>query len=159
MHGGCELHLYEPVGVRDGAHANNPWLQELPDPVSKVTWGNYAAVAPALASRLGLADGDVVAIEKGERRVELPVLVQPGQSPATISVALGYGRTRGGRVGEGVGVNAYPLAEWIDGTRRYFRTGVSVTRTGRRDPLAATQTHHSMEGREILKQTTLASFL
>ena len=157
--GEYELHLYEPVGVRDGAHANNPWLQELPDPVSKVTWGNYAAIAPALASRLAVADGDVVALEKGAVRVELPVHVQPGQSARTISVALGYGRTRGGRVGQGVGVNVYPLAESVDGAPRYARAGVRLTRTGRRDPLAATQTHHSMEGREIVKQMTLASFL
>jgi len=157
--GGYHLHLYEPVGVRDGTHANNPWLQELPDPVSKVTWGNYAAIAPALASRLALADGDVVAVEAGGHRVELPVLVQPGQSAQTISIALGYGRTRAGRVAEGIGVNAYPLAQSIGGRRRYARAGVGLTRTGRRDPLAATQTHHSMEGREIVKQTTLASFL
>jgi MoCo/4Fe-4S cofactor protein with predicted Tat translocation signal len=157
--GGYELHLYEPVGVRDGAHANNPWLQELPDPVSKVTWGNYAAIAPALASRLALADGDVVSIEAAGRLVELPVLVQPGQSPQTISVALGYGRARGGRVADGVGANAYPLAQVIGRSRRYVRAGVRVARTGRRDPLAATQTHHSMEGREIVKQTRLASFL
>ena len=157
--GGFEVHLYEPVAVRDGAHANNPWLQELPDPVSKVTWGNYAAIAPAIAARYGLADGDVVALEAGARRLELPILVQPGQHARSISVALGYGRTRGGRVAEGVGVDAYPLAQSIDGRRRYFRTGVRLTRTGRRDPLAATQTHHSMEGREIVKQTTLASFL
>ena len=157
--GGYHLHLYEPVGVRDGTNANNPWLQELPDPVSKVTWGNYAAIAPALASRLALADGDVVAVEAGGHRVELPVLVQPGQSAQTISIALGYGRTRAGRVAEGIGVNAYPLAQSIGGRRRYARAGVGLTRTGRRDPLAATQTHHSMEGREIVKQTTLASFL
>jgi len=156
---GYELHLYEPVAVRDGSHANNPWLQELPDPVSKVTWGNYAALAPALASRLGIADGDVVAIEQGAIRLELPAYVQPGQPARTISVALGYGRRRGGRVGEGVGANAYPLASIVDGARRYAAAGVTVTRTGRRDPLAATQTHHSMEGRDIVRQTTLASFL
>src|SRR5262249_53398368 len=91
-----ELHLYEPIAVRNGVHANNPWLQELPDPVSKVTWGNYAAIAPADASRLGLESGDVVAVACDGRRVELPVHVQPGQAARTISIALGYGRTRSG---------------------------------------------------------------
>ncbi|HXI32264.1 MAG TPA: molybdopterin dinucleotide binding domain-containing protein, partial [Vicinamibacterales bacterium] len=155
---GHELHLYESVAVRDGAHANNPWLQELPDPVSKVTWGNYAAMAPADATRLGIESGDVVALESGGRRIELPVHVQPGQAARTISVALGYGRTRSGRVGDGVGVNVFPLAQAAGGSRRYARTGLTVTRTGRRDELATTQSHHSMEGREIVKETTLAAF-
>jgi Fe-S-cluster-containing dehydrogenase component/anaerobic selenocysteine-containing dehydrogenase len=154
-----EVHLYETVGLRDGAHANNPWLQELPDPVTKVTWGNYAAVAPAVASRLGLASGDVVVLEAGATRVEMPVQVQPGQSSRTISVALGYGRTAAGRVARGIGVNVYPLAALAGGARRYFRTGAAITRTGRVDPLAATQTHHSMEGRAIVKQTTLSALL
>jgi Fe-S-cluster-containing dehydrogenase component len=153
-----ELHLYEPVAVRDGAHANNPWLQELPDPVSKVTWGNYAAIAPADALRLGVESGDVVALDGGGRRIELPVSVQPGQAPRTISVALGYGRTRAGRVGDGVGVNAFPLAQSDAGTRRYARTGITLTRSGRRDALATTQSHHSMEGRAIVKEATLAAF-
>ena len=75
-----ELHLYETVGLRDGTHANNPWLQELPDPVTKITWGNYAAIAPSFAVRLGVTSGDVIALEDGGWRVELPVHVQPGQS-------------------------------------------------------------------------------
>ena len=156
---GYEVHLYEAVGQRDGAHANNPWLQELPDPVSKVTWGNYAAVAPSVASRLGVSSGDVVALDTGTSRIELPVCVQPGQSPRAISVALGYGRRQAGRVGGGVGTNAYALVRLVAGMRRYSRTGVTIARTGRVDPLAATQTHHSMEGRTIVQETTLAAWL
>ena len=154
-----ELHLYETVALRDGAQANNPWLQELPDPVSKVTWGNYASIAPAVASRLGVDNGDIVALDDGMRRIEVPVHVQPGQSPRAISIAVGYGRTRAGRVGHGVGANVYPLVQLLAGIRRYFRTGVTVARTGRLDPLAATQTHHSMEGRTIVQQATLAEWL
>ena len=108
--GRYELHLHETVALRDGRHANNPWLQELPDPVTKLTWGNAAAVAPALAARLGLRDGDVVALSQDALRLELPVCVQPGQSAASVSVALGYGRTQAGKVGNDVGVNAYPWA-------------------------------------------------
>jgi molybdopterin-containing oxidoreductase family iron-sulfur binding subunit len=154
-----EVHLYETVALRDGAQANNPWLQELPDPVSKVTWGNYASIAPAVASRLGVDNGDIVALDDGTRRIEVPVHVQPGQSPRAISIAVGYGRTRAGRVGHGVGANVYPLVQLLAGIRRYFRTGVTVARTGRLDPLAATQTHHSMEGRTIVQQATLAEWL
>ena len=154
-----EVHLYETVGQRDGAHANNPWLHELPDPVSKVTWGNYAAIAPAVASRLGISSGDVVALDAGTRRIEVPVHVQPGQSPRAISIAMGYGRRRAGRVGQGVGANAYPLVQVVAGMRRYAGTSVTVARTGRLEPLAATQTHHSMEGRTIVEQTTFAAWL
>src|SRR5436309_3622736 len=63
MDGGLELHLYESVALRDGRHADNPWLQELPDPISKVTWGNVAAVSPSLAARLGLVNGDLVTLQ------------------------------------------------------------------------------------------------
>ena len=153
-----ELHLYETVGLRDGTHANNPWLQELPDPVTKITWGNYAAIAPRLAARLAIASGDIVALEAQGLRLEIPVHVQPGQCPNTISVAVGYGRMRSGKVGRGVGVNAYPLVTSVDGMRRYGRAAVRLTRTGRFEPLATTQTHHSMEGREIVREAALGTF-
>ena len=91
-----ELHLYESVALRDGRHANNPWLQELPDPISKTTWGNYAAVAPALATKLNVKDGDVVRLKTETGQIELPVFIQPGQEPHTISVAMGYGRRQVG---------------------------------------------------------------
>ena len=152
-----ELHLYETVALRDGAHANNPWLQELPDPVTKVTWGNYAVVAPGAASRLGVVTGDVVALDTGGGRLELPAYVQPGQSPGVVSVALGYGRTHVGRVGQHVGANAYPMVQQLPAGRRYYRTGVAIVRTGRIEALAATQTHFSMEGRSIVRQLPLAS--
>jgi molybdopterin-containing oxidoreductase family iron-sulfur binding subunit len=94
-----ELHFYESVALRDGRHANNPWLQELPDPISKVTWGNYAAIAPKLAQKLGVSEGDVVAVRTDRGRVDVPVFIQPGQQERTISVALGYGRTKAGKAG------------------------------------------------------------
>ncbi|HZD94161.1 MAG TPA: hypothetical protein VE133_07900, partial [Candidatus Sulfotelmatobacter sp.] len=78
-----ELHLYESVALRDGRHANNPWLQELPDPVSKVTWGNYAAIAPAMAGKLDLKEGDVVRLRVESQQIELPVFIQPGQEKHT----------------------------------------------------------------------------
>ena len=113
-----ELHLYESVALRDGRHANNPWLQELPDPISKTTWGNYAAVAPAMATKLNLKDGDVVRLKTETGQIELPVFIQPGQEPRTISVAMGYGRWQVGRAGQNVGVNAYHLVSAQSGHRR-----------------------------------------
>ena len=152
-----ELHLYESVALRDGRQANNPWLQELPDPITKLTWGNCASVSPALAASHSLEDGDVVALVHGRTRLELPVLVQPGQQARTISVPVGYGRTRG-KVAGRLGTNAFPMAPLVDGLRGSSRIGVTLEKTGRREALAATQTHHSMEGRPIVREATLADY-
>ncbi|MBW8875893.1 MAG: 4Fe-4S dicluster domain-containing protein [Acidobacteria bacterium] len=156
--GGLEVRLYEKIGMRDGRHANNPWLQELPDPVTRVTWGNYVSVAPALAAEQGLEDGDVVLLRRGETALELPVQVQPGQPKQAVSVALGYGRTRAGKVGDGVGANAFPLLAAAGGFSRGWTAGFHIEKTGRRQALAATQLHHSMEGRPIVREATLADF-
>jgi molybdopterin-containing oxidoreductase family iron-sulfur binding subunit len=150
-----ELHVYESVALGSGRHGNNPWLQELPDPISKVTWGNYAAVAPKLAEKLSLKNGDIVILKTNSRSVELPILVQPGQESRTISVALGYGRTQAGKVGTNVGANLYPLASVKSGVQGYSAVYTSLEKTGRHDPLAETQTHFSMEGRPIILETTL----
>src|SRR5262249_4089949 len=150
-----ELHLYESVALRDGRHANNPWLQELPDPISKVTWGNYAAVAPSLAAKLDLHEGDVVRLRNEAGQLELPVFIQPGQEPRTISVALGYGRSQVGRAGEGVGVNAFPFAQIKHGHRVLYAVGMTLEKTGRTEKLASTQSHFSMEGRPIVLETSL----
>ncbi|HMC58746.1 MAG TPA: hypothetical protein VKJ01_06110, partial [Candidatus Solibacter sp.] len=107
--GQYEILLYESVPMRDGRNANNPWLQELPDPITKVTWGNFAAVSPKLAKQLGVTDGDVISLQTETAQVQLPVVVQPGQESRTIAVALGYGRKLVGKAGRDVGVNAYPL--------------------------------------------------
>jgi Fe-S-cluster-containing dehydrogenase component len=149
-----ELHLYESVALRDGRHANNPWLQELPDPVTKVTWGNVAAVAPRTAKRLGLRGGDFVTLKTEAGQIELPVLVQPGQHVGTISVALGYGRKKVGKAGQDVGANAYPLTSLVRGHRRYAAPEVTLEKTGRHETLAETQTEFSMQGRPIVLETT-----
>jgi molybdopterin-containing oxidoreductase family iron-sulfur binding subunit len=154
----CEVQLYESVALRDGRHANNPWLQELPDPMSKVTWGNFAAVAPSMATRLGLHDGDIVRLKTEKAQIELPVFVQPGQQGRTISVALGYGRKEAGKAGRNVGANAYPLASIIGGVRQYSASDVVLEKTSRHEALASTQTHFSMEGRSIVQEKTLAEF-
>ncbi len=155
-----ELQLYESIGLRDGRHANNPWLQEMPDPITKLTWGHAVAIAPATAARLALEEGDVIAVSNESRRVELPIVIQPGQSPTTLSIALGYGRTQVGRVGRNVGANAFPLMTIAaGGLRRPSAARVTLQKTGRREPLAATQTHHSMEGRPLIREASLQAFL
>jgi molybdopterin-containing oxidoreductase family iron-sulfur binding subunit len=149
-----ELHFYESVSARDGRHANNPWLQELPDPISKVTWGNYAAISPQLAQQLGLSEGDVVKLTADQGGIEAPIFIQPGQEPRTISLAMGYGRNQVGKVGQNVGVNVFPLALTVNGTRQYAVTNVRIAKTGRREEIASTQSHFSMEGRPIVLETT-----
>jgi Fe-S-cluster-containing dehydrogenase component len=154
-----ELELYATVGLTDGRHANNPWLQELPDPVTKVTWGNYAAVSAAAASRLGIEAGDVLRVSAGDHVVELPALIQPGQSEHTVSIALGYGRQRAGRVGTGVGANLFPFVAETANGRVYGRTAIHVVKTGAQRVLAATQTHHSQEERPIVRTITRDALL
>jgi molybdopterin-containing oxidoreductase family iron-sulfur binding subunit len=185
---GLSLVLYPKVGIPDGSHAYNPWLQELPDPISKVTWDNYACLSPAAAEELGLSAGDVVRLEvpdqkRQARALELPVFIQPGQHDRIVAVALGYGSLASERfanigppwlearptLGENglVGQNAAPLLAWQNDTLRYLRTGVKLTRTGNKHPLASTQDHHSLsvpahlappglERRPIIQETTVA---
>lgn len=147
-----ELQVYESVGLGTGRQANNPWLMELPDPVTKLCWDNVAAISPALAAKLGLATGDVVRIED---EVVLPVLIQPGQADDTVSIAGGYGRTISGKVATGVGSNAYPL---LRREPKNFVSSVSIEKTGIIHELAMTQEHHSMEGRAIVRETSLKEY-
>ncbi|MBP8067647.1 MAG: TAT-variant-translocated molybdopterin oxidoreductase, partial [Pedobacter sp.] len=111
-----ELHVYESIPMRDGKHANNAFLQELPDPVSKVTWDNYIALAPKQAEKLGYKEFDILTV-KGENgySVDLPLLIQPGQAMGTASVALGYGRSKVGKAGDNVGKNAFPFVSFSNG--------------------------------------------
>jgi molybdopterin-containing oxidoreductase family iron-sulfur binding subunit len=156
---GFELQLYQTVAMRDGKRANNPWLQELPDPVSKVTWDNFAAMSLTDMNKKGYQDGDVVKIEANGYSITLPVLAQPGQAPGTISVAVGYGRTAVGPVGINVGKNAFPFYSSRNGS---FHTSAAavLTPTGDNSPLSQTQTHHSIEGRNsIIKEATFTEYV
>lgn len=153
-----ELEIYESLPMRSGKHANNAFLQELPDPVSKVTWDNYIALSPKFAEELGFKEFDVVTLkdDKGYS-IDLPVLLQPGQAKGTASVALGYGRTKAGKAGNEVGKNAYPFVSFTNGTTKYTTT-VKLSGTGRTDELAQTQTHHSFEGRNVIREATFDAF-
>jgi len=156
------LCLYPKIGMLDGRNAHNAWLQELPDPVTKITWDNYACLSPATAARLGLEQGDVVRLDAGDgASVELPVVVQPGQHDEVVAVALGYGRLgtdRFSRIGPAwlqgeptvpaggsIGVAMTPFLRLAEGGLR--RTGVEVALqpAGRRQPLACTQDWHRLE--------------
>lgn len=148
------LTLFTTVALNDGRYANNPWLQELPDPVSKVCWDNYLSVSKADAERMELEDEMVVSLNG----TELPLIIQPGQARGTVSLALGYGRTLAGKVGSKLGVNAFPWVRFIDGSRSYTMDHVKIELTGKSYPLARTQTHHGMEGRPIVRETTLEAF-
>ncbi len=135
----------------DGRHANNAWLQELPKPLSTLTWDNAAMISPALAQRLKLKTEDVIELGIEQRRISAPVWISPGHADHSVTVYLGHGRTRAGSVGTGVGFDAYALrssaAPWI-------ASGATLTPTGTRYPLAATQTHDRMEGRDIVRMLT-----
>ncbi|MFZ4463126.1 MAG: 4Fe-4S dicluster domain-containing protein [Bacteroidales bacterium] len=151
-----ELVLYTNSSVGTGKHSNNPWLQELPDAVSKVTWDNYLAVSPDLASRLGLEDEQLVKIND---LITLPVVIQPGQEKNTVSVALGYGRENAGIPSNGVGQNVFPLIQTDGNELKYYLGDVSIATVAGTYPIARTQTHHSMEGRPIIRETTLEEYL
>ena len=150
-----EVAFYADSCVWDGRFANNGWLQEAPDPMTKLTWDNAALVSPATAESLVLETGDVIAIELAGAEAEMPVWVQPGHADHAISLALGYGRRRVGRVGDGVGHNAYPIRT---SAGMGFCSGASICKTGRRHVFASTQEHHSMEDRPLVREATLGEY-
>ena len=155
---GIELALYEKVGQSaDGYGANNPFLQELPDPISKATWGNYVAVPRAMAIANKWEQGDVVKVTANGHSIELPVLIQPGQANGTVSIALGYGRTMAGKVGDKVGENAAPLAMTANGIQ--YMNVVTLDKTGATSPIAQTQTHQTlMDRRSVVQENTLVNY-
>jgi len=139
----------------DGRHANNAWLQELPDPVTKITWDNAAVFSPKTAEELGIRGGDLVRVTKGSRTVEIVAWVLPGHPDNTVALPMGWGRTQAGRVGNGKGFNVNPLRP---AGNVWFAEGFTVAAAGSRYPLSQTQDHHRMENRPIAIETTLASW-
>lgn len=154
---GLELVLYEKISMGTGKYANNPWLLEMPDPITTATWDNYVCVPVEMAKEKGLKNEDVVRVND---LYELPVIVQPGQPEGTVSIALGYGRTVAGKAGDGVGQNAFPLM--FAGNEHFDVAGNQVVIekvVGKKYPLALTQMHHHMEGRPIVRETTLPDYI
>lgn len=156
---GLQLVAYEKVGLGNGSMANNPWLQELPDPISRACWDNYLAVSKKYADEQGLKEGDIVKVSANNYSVEVPVLIQPGQIPTTVALALGYGRKNAGKVADNLGGNAFGFTTLTNGTRQPYNLTVTVDKTGKHSPLAQTQTHHTIEGRDIVKETTLEEYV
>jgi MoCo/4Fe-4S cofactor protein with predicted Tat translocation signal len=151
-----ELGFQPDPTIWDGRFANNSWLQELPKPITKLTWDNAALLSPAMAERLGLGNEDVVELRHQGRAVRAPVWIMPGHADDVVTVSLGYGRWRAGRVGTGMGFNAYALQT---SAAPWGGSGLEIRKTGERYPLASTQRHHRMEGRDLLRVSTLAEYL
>jgi molybdopterin-containing oxidoreductase family iron-sulfur binding subunit len=153
---GFEVIFYSSVSLGNGKHSNNPWLMELPDPVAKLCWDNVASISTDDAQALGIVTGDVIKL--GES-IEIPAFIQPGQAKGTISIALGYGHSNAGKVADKVGVNVYPFVSFSEGNRKFSTTVGSIGTTIQKVQLALTQTHHSMEGRAIVRETSLKKYL
>jgi MoCo/4Fe-4S cofactor protein with predicted Tat translocation signal len=141
--------------VDDGRYANNAWLQELPRPLTKLTWDNVAMLSPKSAALLNLKSGDLITLMVEDRSVEAPVWIQPGHADACVSVTLGYGRWRGGQVAQGVGFNANALRS---SASPWTLPEARTVRTGRWRELATTQHHFTMDGRGFIQVETLADF-
>ena len=133
--------------IFDGRFANNGWLQELPKPITTLTWDNAAIISPRTAERLSLQNEDLVDLLYRGRKVRAPIWLQPGHADESVTVHLGFGRTSAGRVGNGVGFNAYTLRT---SDAPLFAYGVEIVKVGGKFPLAVTQNHHAMEGRAVV---------
>jgi MoCo/4Fe-4S cofactor protein with predicted Tat translocation signal len=149
-----EVIFFRDAKVDDGRYANNGWMQELPDPITKMTWDNAVLVSRKTARELGVANGDVVEISLNGKKVSGPIWTQPGMADYSLGLALGYGRERAGRVGTGVGFNAYKIF-----SGKYIETGATIRKTGETHVIACTQHHWAMEGRPAVREANLAEFI
>ena len=177
-----ELVLYQKVSLGTGNRANNAWLQEVSDPISKATWDNYAMISPQMGKSLFGVDiynqrdmdkyevnihKPVIKITSNGKSIEIPILIMPGIHPQVIAMAVGYGRQSSnkektaeyiGPAANGVGVNVYPLAVY-NGTTVSYSAPVTIEKTGNTYPIAQTQVHQITEGRAVVRETTLANFI
>ena len=162
---GLELALYTKIGMGDGQQANNPWLQEFPDPITRNAWDNYATVSKKDADKLGVEnrvtsngamDGDMIHVKVGNQTIKnVPIFVQPGQAPGSIGIALGYGRKEGLQEEMQVGFNAYPLYQNFK-----FEQSVSIEKADGNYEFANFQLQNTMAGREdIIRETDLETYI
>jgi molybdopterin-containing oxidoreductase family iron-sulfur binding subunit len=152
---GPELILRADPSVWDGSYNNNAWLQELARPFNKLTWDNAALISPRLAEREKLNNGDMVELKLHGKTLRAAVWILPGQAENSVTLHLGYGRGTTGRVGIGTGFNAYALRT---SGALWFASGLELTKTGESYSFSATQTHHNIEGRDIVRDGTLAQY-
>jgi molybdopterin-containing oxidoreductase family iron-sulfur binding subunit len=148
-----EVIFYRDAKMDDGRYANNGWMQELPDPVTKLTWDNAVLVSRKTARELGVQNGDLVEVSLNGRSVTGPIWTQPGMADYTLGLAFGYGREQAGRVGTGVGFNAYKIF-----TGKYIETGATIRQTGETHTLATTQSHWSLEGRPAVREANVEEY-
>jgi molybdopterin-containing oxidoreductase family iron-sulfur binding subunit len=153
---GLEIIFQPDPSVWDGQFANNGWLQELPKPLTKLTWDNTALMSLALAEQLGVTNEDVVELHYQGRAVRAPVWVLMNHPHNSVTVHLGYGREKAGQVGTKAGFNAYKLRS---SQTPWFGKGLEIRKTDLRYSLASTQHHHSMEGRHLVRETKLVDFI
>lgn len=166
--GTYELVVYEKIGLGNGNQSNNPWLLELPDPISKVTWDNYITMSIPDVKKLGLnemlrqdIDGSIVDLTVNGVSVKVPVFPQPGQMEGTIGLAVGYGRTAEAmKAAFGVGVNAFPFVSVINDTLQYVGLNATVAKAEGTHTFASTQIQHTIMGREeyILREVSLNEY-
>ncbi|MGE5457197.1 MAG: TAT-variant-translocated molybdopterin oxidoreductase, partial [Methanococcaceae archaeon] len=142
---GYLVYLKNNYSIGDGRYANNGWLQELPHPVSKIVWDNYAAISPATARELKLENNDKIEVKSGSRKVELPVFIQPGMADKVIVIELGYGRSRAGEVGTGVGVNANLLMTAAISGSRFILPDITIAKQPGSYELVSTQEQNSLD--------------
>ncbi len=162
-----ELVFAPDYSVYDGRFANNAWLQEWPDPITKLTWDNAALIAPTQAKLLGVQNGNILRIERGGRALEIPVYIVPGHAEGSLTLPLGYGRAAAaGAVADDAGTNVYPFRTAADGD---IALTFLVRATGRHHDLATTQDHHAIRSRvgddetqrripELVREATLAHY-
>lgn len=154
--GGIEVNIRPDPSIGSGAYSNNGWLQELPNPMTKLMWDNAVLMSPALANSLGVDNNAIVEIALDGRKVSGPVWITPGHADNSVTVHLGYGRTRSGNVGNEIGFSAYPLRT---STNPWYNTGAKISATGDSFPLVSSQDHWSLEGRNYYREVTLQDFL
>ncbi|MCF8341795.1 MAG: TAT-variant-translocated molybdopterin oxidoreductase [Chitinophagaceae bacterium] len=168
-HANYELVLYPKISIGSGKDANNPWLQELPDPITKATWDNYIMISYDMAKKFGIILDDKYEVEVtkpvfiakvGNKELKLPILAIPGMHPNVIAVAVGYGRSeKAGRAAANVGVNVFPFVQFNGTTFNYSVVNVECKKSEELVKVAYTQTHNQYEGRnQIVKEFNLSSF-
>ena len=150
--GGLEIVFLPSPSLHDGRFANDGWLQELPDPLTKLTWDNPALVSPKTAETLGLASEHLIRVDYAGRSLELPVWILPGMADGVVALTVGYGRSHAGRIGSGVGFDAFTVRS---SKAPGFDSGVKLTNLARAYSLSATQNHGSMEGRPLVRESTV----
>ena len=160
-----ELNLYHNMTVSDGIQSNNPWLQEMPDPISKVCWDNYISVNPKDANKLniktdaGTMTTNLISVKNSDVNIEIPAIIQPGQAEGTIGLALGYGRKLAGPVGDGVGVDAVEFLDRNSSIQNLTVTNIKLENTLKDYRIAQTQTHETIMAREsVIQETSLDKY-